>query len=505
MNILNYDIFPCCIGKLDKNSIYVKNDIKNSVKCCQQLCKEFKCNCKNKENFENMPLEIFKKRYLDGIEYVYKHSPWLFQFDYKHIQDRKNMLKKVTNFDQLIVLNSPVFNLAQNSVFYTGVEPMKNSPNTHMQFKYDQSPNGWYFMYGQTKSYRFTYIIYRISVSPIEKNKDQVLYSISGGFDYGNGWQIIPRNSGPGNYTVENNVIYFNYSSKNVITSFSISEISKQNDNYKISGNTTFNNNTYIFELLSTNKGHYNGKSGCVPVCFDGLGTSYWSFTNMICNVKSETGKGWFDHQWANVGIPKSFVNQIIYSIVNGGKILPYIRWLWLNLQLNDKQYMLKAFLTDKDLPLKIGDKFQMSVNKYTNTSNEYGITGTAEILKTIEYDNISFPIKYKIIIDNQTYVLSSINNDKYIIIMPQGTYNWEGPGEVFVNDKRIGYGFLEANNLSNNLDQDVLQKAGLSGTLTKITLSNLGIFVFIFMCIFTLFLIVFVLWLILKKKSKKN
>lgn len=511
MENTTYPVFPSCIGKLDENGVYTKMTPEEGKQCCQTTCAKFYQspqqiqNCQQKcqvvENFTSSVVQAYKKRYSDGLDHLLKTYPVLFPIETELVEQRKQMLQQVNNLNQLAVLCSGLFNLPQTSLAFTGVQDMYKKPDTHMCFEFDQSPNGWYFLYGSTQNFRFTYIIFRTAVSPIEKSATHVLYSICGGFDDGTGWKTVPHNNGPGTYTCQSENVEFAYTSPEVHTQFSI------NSGLMTGSLQTSNGIDYNFTLKPRTDGHYNGVNGCSPVCFGGIGTSYWSYTNMECEVNNETGGlGWFDHQWINGGIPSGLVDQLLYSFVNGGKPPKQLRWFWLTIQLSDVQYALSVTLQSTDFPLKKGQTFNIKCNRYTQTGVDFNVPAKVEIKELLKYKNYIFPVQYLITVDKVEYILQRGNaSTADVIIMPQSTMNWEGPGLVFQKDKLIGKGFLEANNLSQNSHAEALQNVGLKGELNDVIISSMGYYIIIFTSLFLLCLIVWLVYDLVKSRKKRK
>ena len=397
--------------------------------------------------------------YQNGLKNI--PDPWLFPLDKSYIKILHDKSSLITTYSQLVAYS--FLNPPQQSLAYKGLSPWLGLPESNFCLDFEQTNVGWYFMYGSTKSYRFTLMIFHIGLNG--QNPKRTLFSIVGGCDTGKGWIPIPQNGGTAEYTCDKQQnITFDYDNKNKKIKVKFNR--KLN---KITGFFSYNNSDYIqltFELISKQKATYNGPNGgCVPKCFGGMGTLYWSYTNPICNITNgqkleNSGIGWFDHQNKNVGIPHGTLNQILYSFIIGGTIPISTSWLWLTLQLEDRQYMGYIMGIEDKLPLKKEMEFPIKLNKYTKDGVKYSISCSVKIknITSVSVDNkykMVFPITYEFTIPNEDKLFlksDAQNNKPDVVIMPSGNFNWEGTGSVYdSNLKNMGKGFLEGNNLLPN------------------------------------------------------
>ena len=478
-------------------------------------------------------IATLQKMHLDSLEYTRKHAPFLFPVNNAAYQQSKNLTKSAKTFNQLI-LAAGLAGLPQHSIGFRGVKPLTGSADSHICFEFDQSAGGWYFMYGEAGSMRFTYLIFRTAVSVTKHGADDVIYSVVGGFDDGiKGWVPIPLNASPAKYSCTDGKVEFTYNSSNVSSTFSISNDKNRVINGTVSPTTTktpSNIPNFSFILNAQEAGKYNSANGgCVPICFGGAGTSYWSYTKMTCTISNKTtssnpkinqGTGWFDHQWLSGGIPRGLFQQLLYSWTTGGDT--QLRWLWFTMQLDDGRQFMGSVVGIKEsrLPLKKGDSFTTHLSKYHKDDLRYGIKTTLKVLETVKYEEYTFPTSYEIkTSEGETFYLTTSNKHKStgsggfdIVNLPIGSVNWEGPGVVTssVSGKPIGTGFLEANNLltnaqlikrvlsGNGMKNTSLQLYGVSGTRGKIITIGLGVLLLMY-SVGIIFLLVFVV-----KQSRK-
>ena len=389
-----------------------------------------------------MSIETFRKRYRDGIEYIYKHDPFLFPIS-KEVKNNRLWISNDASYSQLMGL-SILSHLPQLAVLYDGVSP---SNEMVIPFQFNQSHLGWYFMYGRTKTYRFTYMFMRCSVSPKERGPDEVLYMTIFGIDTGNGWVMLPRNAGPAKYIQTPQGVHITYQSDDIQNTLII-------ENNSILNTIQYKEDTYVLTLTGETQ-HLNGKMGCVPVCFGGIGSSYWSYTSAVVHIdvndKTEVdGSGWFDHQWSNFGIPKGFFNQLLYAWdMSSNPIHLNTPWLWYTIQLDSNiQYMMVQPVKNELIPLTTQTSFTSSNGvRYNKDKVTYKMKYTLNIKKVKKVGVYTFPIEIEVHIDGKVYTLSSVGDDSYTVHMPTGL-NWEGVADVYEEEKKVGSGFIEANNL---------------------------------------------------------
>ena len=409
-------------------------------------------------------LQVHTKAFIDGLNAM--PTSWLYPLDSTYLNALGKLAHaRVTNYSQLAALNW--LSVPQKSLGFEGVKPLSGPPDSHFCFDFDSTALGWYFMYGHTATYRFTFMLFRLSLSATDHSA--VIYSIVGGYDDGTQWRPVPQNAGPGSYRCSaDQSVDFEYVSAGVSATFRASAGGSSRP-HLISGSVTFPaGGGFKFTLAPTKPAVYNNPNGCVPTCWAGMGTSYWSYTNPTCTITvkkiQEAGVGWFDHQWIQGGLPSGWFPQVMYAFIAGGKTPKNIKWLWLTMQVHrdgkHTQYGGAANLNEGNLPLKVNDELSVTFNRYGNDETVYGIQSSLKILSTTAhkvrtgnggtYDMV-FPTSYRISIPgsaNGVFLLTA-GSKQDVVFMPSGTLNWEGPGTVAdASGAVIGNGFLEASNL---------------------------------------------------------
>jgi hypothetical protein len=462
---------------------------------------------------ESDTLKHYKQLAKDGIDWIVTHPvPHSNPFGVptpvcpdgtdkcSAIQDRLALIEGATNLRQLNLVAGPSLAMPQYSSGYDGIAPLgtNGSVKYPVCMQFTQSPAGWLGLYGTTKTTRYAFGVMRFSISPDPHahTAEKVFFNVTGAFDDGSGWHPIPQNVGPATYSCEENgVTTFTYSQQEdgVIAEFRIDE------NKNMSGTVSYEAKSYTFNNTPNEAPKYEGKNGgCVPVCFGGIGTSYWSYTNMEASMinkrgQLETGIGWFDHQWINTGVPVKLLYRWAFLNLTPTPDFPSpLQWLWLATQITDEanprfgyQYTGAIDInkdcencSDKDpvIPLQVGDKFQTTMNRFHKDELTYNVDVKATILETITLtkDGLTqtFPTKYLLAFDEPDLepqgfkmILSAEPSSNrrgsidHRVPLVTGLINWEGPGLLYDTDnKPIGQGFLEAMNLMD--PNDVLSHA---------------------------------------------
>jgi hypothetical protein len=97
---------------------------------------------------------------------------------------------------------------------------------------------------------------------------------------------------------------------------------------------------------------------------------------------------------------------------------------------------------------IKKGDTVTCNLNTYKSSKN---ILFTDQpkvnvyVKDTIIFENTEYPIIYKVTIDNNIYTLDSSRYGNTIFKDFTNTWHWGGSCDVYLDDKIVGTGFLEA------------------------------------------------------------
>ncbi len=208
-------------------------------------------------------------------------------------------------------------------------------------------------------------------------------------------------------------------------------------------------------QLKAVKAAVYEGPGGCMP-CVGGLGSLYWSYTNMQdvatlggAGGKQLSGVGWFDHEWLASGRLDGVLLRLLVNLENFIATPFPLRWIWiwLTLQLrNGTEYMISSTL--KALP-SAGKSYPLEVVKIDQDGKPtYGLKGSALVQTMTQVGAQSFPTQYALSIEGVTYTLKACFGNG-IVHLPQGAANWDAPGDVLdASGAVIGVGFMEANQL---------------------------------------------------------
>jgi hypothetical protein len=392
----------------------------------------------------------------------------------KYINENKNILNSA-NKDIINIINNQIesnLDISKMIVSSTlipggtiGYTPMIPYYDTSKQicFQLEQGYVGWYWLYGTFPNTKdcFLYQLTRIDLLPTDireklgyKLGETTVYCVTLGI--GNGTDYFYGNSYfEGIFTIFNN-LKFSIVSKDNQFSFNhdynhmsikcnmILKNNKTNEKIKYNFSSQTQNNDIMF---------FNQLNGCYPC---ELNNSYQSYTNLYMKMNYSTEKGisknlengfgWMDHEWGGSETP-SILYKCLLTILGNGKIYnglpPYI---WLNIRLSDNtQYMIFNLLNNS---IKKGDTVTCNLNTYKSSKN---ILFTDQpkvnvyVKDTIIFENTEYPIIYKVTIDNNIYTLDSSRYGNTIFKDFTNTWHWGGSCDVYLDDKIVGTGFLEA------------------------------------------------------------
>jgi len=376
------------------------------------------------------------------------------------------LVKKTTTLQQLATVTT-VPSWFTGSGF-SGIHPLEGAPETHLKFDFMSSQTGWVGLYGQTKNYRLTFGLARNTLTPGGTS----IMSFFGGI----GWKDSTghENWAPFKILFTNTPPYFSQTDKSITTTIDENNWFEINSDFLFSGKVTIlNGPTCTFKASPNINAVYNGKKGCVPICFGGVGTSYWSFTDLKLEIDivqprgysmSETGLGWFDHQWISPGVPRGLINQILFGLETNGKRKVGLKWIWLAMQkTNDlvtstEQYQGTIVI---DHVVKKGDVLKASFIHYVNGKVEdYTKQGTVTITDFVE----GYPVILHLKIGDDEFDMSPLGDAVNTVLLLNDTKNWEGPATVMNGSEKWGVGFLEVNNMKpgNTGIEDVLKSQNL-------------------------------------------
>ena len=178
---------------------------------------------------------------------------------------------------------------------------------------------------------------------------------------------------------------------------------------------------------------------------------------------KITDGVGWMDKQWSKLSMSNTNAIRIITNIT---RMTKKIRWglgkyVWLNINVSDDlQYMIYGFPKD-NLEIKNGSVIQNAIynryNKKEYPNAKLNNKTNIEILDTIlveeeyaftkEKKKVTYPIKYKVILDNVTYIIDASDFGKCVTYDQSNNFHWAGSAKVYgkTGTGFKGTGFIEA------------------------------------------------------------
>jgi CrtC N-terminal lipocalin domain len=399
-------------------------------------------------------------------------------------------------------------------------------PDKAVLFKFEQGRIGWYFGYltfaDQNSS--FFWQVNRVELLPrSERQKyyslgQSTIYNIAVGVSVNGQFYRSEYYTAPGTYTIHNDVT-FEFSTAD--GSFKMAHLQQADGSYAMA--ISFNQPMTAldsgegpasaqiegsFTITTSQPIAPDGKNYCQP-CLWGDGTLYGSYTDLhgegtiqfgtdSSSLKNLSGGiGWMDHQWGG-SEPSSIFGKLAYNALKGGQILNQLpRYLWLNLHLSDRQYMIFAF--PKEVPVQ-GKAFSVTFNKYTTDGQKFMQSGANVVSNsTVMFNGVSYTTSWLITIEGQLYLLDGRSFGTSAVTDINGVDHWVGSARISdENGNIVGTGFMEeARFMDDNTFLNTLWKrAGWTGgDMEAFTNSTRDTFSFVgsFISVLVLFILVFV------------
>ncbi len=450
------------------------------------------------------PVSVLQQAFLDNLECIRQSGTLLQPSNGKQLDILKQYAQSSTlTLNQLGALVSLSSLTPNRNAGLDPIKPLGQDPLFTSCSQFGTYTTDWYFLYAQCNDVAFTMCLFN---SPVCNPKiaakyklalpDAHVYFLGGGITTNGGaWTPLPPMFLQGQFQCPTQGT-FSWVSAPQAAGAPIQSVSLQSPiigtiqlGVSWLDSVTSQPRTLQAVFTSPTAPYLNGPKGCQPLCLSGVGSLYWSYTNMDVTVTTTgvtgtvQGKGWMDHQWLQGGKVNS--NQVA-ALTNLTHLFskPTVgRWLWINIQDEDlgQQYMIYVPLTEK--LVQQGDVLTPAfVNQYDNQAGPRfwkGNTTKVTVNKLVVRNNYTFPLQYTIDIAVPSrdqvkgvrtlqYQLTSLV-DQMVIFNPMGAWSWEGPG-VLVNTatgKSPGYCFLEANFAlpSSQFVQTAAAQAGLSAT----------------------------------------
>lgn len=405
-------------------------------------------------------IERLKNVYIKYLQSVQQNGTWMSPIVQPEISRQMNLIKKARNLQQIASINSiPSW---FEGILFKGIQPLSGEPINYIKFNFDSSPTGWNGLYGQTKNYSLTCALSRTTLDPSTDGTTSIL-CLSGGFGKNKEWY-------PFKFLFSGISPYFSQTDTEIKVNYKENQFSiTQNE---IKGKIKINGKIFSFNAIPKSNAVYNGRNGCVPICFGGVGTNYWSFTDLQLTItenrenreNTELGLGWFDHQWISTGVPNGFWKQFLFGLINDNKSKIGLKWIWLAMQkTSDLKNTNEQFAGSFNISSNIqkgsilnGKCIHYVNGKVTNYSKPFQ-------LEVIDFKE-NYPVVLKVKIDNTELTMTPKNDSANIVELLSGIKNWEGPAEIKENNKNWGVGFIEVINLKpgNSGIEDIIKAQGL-------------------------------------------
>jgi hypothetical protein len=287
------------------------------------------------ESITNIP--TLKKLILEKYDYISKNSGVYQPFNKKYFDFIRNKLQNSNNLTYANLIGYTTL-ISNNSLGYGSILPLKNPLNS-LSFQYNSGLSGWYWIYYTdiTNKCSFLFLLTRVDLVPELINKENnlqhgesTLYVLTVGCGNKEKYVSTPFITVAGKFTKSSTGITFSTIDEKTSTNqVPTNNAPVLNFSCTNSGNIMIDfkgldstGDKLILEtkLITNTSPKFNGNDGCYPLCAAGLGSNYWSFTNLkldgnenfyqIGNNKqilSTNGKGWMDRQWFRLKNPNSW------------------------------------------------------------------------------------------------------------------------------------------------------------------------------------------------------
>lgn len=466
-------------------------------------------------------LEDMKSMLQQRISYVESRRSFLTPVNSSMLSKIKDLVNTATidNIPTLMEL------LPGNRLGFIPLAPL-SGPDKAVLFKFEQGRIGWYFGYltfaDQNSS--FFWQVNRVELLPrSERQKyyslgQSTIYNIAVGVSVGGQFYRSVYYTAPGTYTIHNDIT-FEFTTED--GSFKMAHLQQPDGSYAMavsfdqpmialdSGEGPVSTQmSGSFTITTSQPIAPDGKNYCQP-CLWGDGTLYGSYTDLrgegsiqfgsdSSTLKNfSNGVGWMDHQWGG-SEPSSIFGKLAYNALKGGQILNQLpRYLWLNLHLPDRQYMIFAF--PKNVPEQ-GKAFSATYNKYTVDGQKFMQSGANVVSNsTVMFNGVSYTTSWIITIEGQLYLLDGSSFGTSAVTDINGVDHWVGSARVSDgNGNIVGTGFMEEARFmdDNTFINTLWKRAGWTGgDMTAFTNSTRDTFSFVgsFISVLILFILVFV------------
>lgn len=339
---------------------------------------------------------------------------------------------------------------------------------------------GWYFFYGIAGSLCFNLSFFRLEIAPESVVEEEypnlpkgeaVRWSVLGGFG------TIPSEPGssPGEwYSIQPEWIYMKYDQPSYSTfslvgsgnNIQVSLSSPTPMNFQIDMKYTDTNNkphSFSTVMVANTGPTANMPNSCE--CGFGLGSFYYSYTDMTVNITADDvtgtgGSGWVDHQLIKNGVANTLYGQALQTLSNilTKNVTP--GWLWTTIQ--DKQsgiqYMFTHFfgkkfyasdvVANQNITNSMINVYKQGVPYFNPTSSDMDSRDMKMVMTKTVYSStngLHMPASYNITLPGGKQVILSIATAPNVY--PSSFAPYETPAFLYdLNGNIIGTGLIEAN-----------------------------------------------------------
>ena len=419
-------------------------------------------------------ISTLKKLILEKYDYISKNSGVYQPFNKKYFDFMKNRLQNSNNLTYANLAGYSMF-ISNPTLGYGDILPLENPPRKTLAFQYNVGLSGWYWIYytDVTNKCSFLFLLSRVDLVPYYvnnknnlENGESSLYIITVGCGNKDSYVSTPFTVLPGKFESTDEIINFNTleNEKGIKLNFKCNTSGNMTIDFK--GKTSSGKDLVLNTNLTTNTTpKFNGKDGCYPLCKSGLGTNYWSFTNLKLGngenfyqidtnkqILSTNGRGWMDRQWAKTASPNSLFIKLISLFSQG--MLGIGTYLWITVQLENVQYLI--ILEGNISNLNINTKLKAIYNIYTKDTVKFKQKCTITVKnvgKISELKGVNYPVTLEIDLDNGEKYISSCEETGLGFVLDPTNNIHQTSGSIIkdLQGNVVGSGLIEANNLQSS------------------------------------------------------
>jgi len=428
----------------------------------------------------SLTLQQMKILFKEGMDYAKENFSSLFYtFDEKLANYLLDLADKAPDMTTLFNVVFMASNVKAWSSMFTAPKLLPTGYELqHTGVQFGVGPVEWYFLFATAtdadgKQYGVNITFFRLDIAPPHVIKKANLdpstaccWGIMGGYGTNDSWIGIPSLKWfPMQYTETSySTFILKGSEPQNNMNFVLQSIIPMQFDVLIEFNDSNNQKQSIrANMVATAPPQANFPYACQ--CGYGLGTMYYSYTDMLVNLSinagaNMSGQGWIDHQLIKGGIVDGLYMQASQLVADTLSKQKSGGWLWFALQDNQTgiQYMFlhkfgdKDFVDDikpnKNIPLDIINVYKKGVPYFFSDAPSIRAEDTrVEMVESVEVPslNLSLPTKYKITLPGGKKVF--LKNFTQPNIYPCAFASYETPANLYDETGNIiGRGLIEAN-----------------------------------------------------------